>query len=219
MRALQPTLIILGAGRGSRFHGGGHKLAHRLWGQTVFGRTLACAVASGLPLKVVTTEPLVPLVLPHVARRDVVVLPDAGTQARLGMGYSIAAGVRASIDAAGWLVLPADMPFVEVATIQRLAQALHHQSVVYAQYEGRRGHPVGFAAELVSELVGLTGDEGARRLVAQYPAHPVDVDDAGVLQDFDTEEDFLRLERPSDDPGASQGAMTLMEQGSASSSV
>jgi molybdenum cofactor cytidylyltransferase len=66
--------------------------------------------------------------------------------------------------------------------------------VTYPQHEGRRGHPVGFSAELVSELVSLTGDEGARRVVARYPAQAVDVDDAGVLQDFDTEEDFRRWE-------------------------
>jgi molybdenum cofactor cytidylyltransferase len=31
--------------------------------------------------------------------------------------------------------------------------------------------------------------KGARRLVARYPAHGVDVDDAGVLVDVDTEAD------------------------------
>ena len=194
MTAPPPTLIILGAGRGSRFHGGGHKLARRLNGSTVFGLTLSRALASSLPVKVVTTEPLLPLVLPVVARRDVIVLPDAGTEARLGMGYSIAAGVRASMDAQGWLVLPADMPLVGVETIHRIAQELRQHPVVYPQYRGRKGHPVGFAPELVSELVGLSGDEGARRVVARYPAHALDVEDAGVLQDFDTEEDFLRFD-------------------------
>ncbi|MEY3273165.1 MAG: hypothetical protein RLZZ341_2066, partial [Pseudomonadota bacterium] len=31
--------------------------------------------------------------------------------------------------------------------------------VVWAQHRGRRGHPVGFAAELYSELVQLDGDD------------------------------------------------------------
>ncbi len=208
MKSPQPTLIVLGAGRGSRFRGGGHKLARRLHGSPVFGLTIGRALASGLPIKVVTTEPLLPLVLPQVARRDVIVLPDAQSEARLGMGYSIAAGVRASMDAPGWLVLPADMPLVAVDTIHRISQELRRHAVAYPQYLGRRGHPVGFSAELVSELVALTGDEGARRLVARYPAQAVDVDDSGVLQDFDTEEDFLRLEqRPPDVGGASASAL------------
>jgi molybdenum cofactor cytidylyltransferase len=43
----------------------------------------------------------------------------------------------------------------------------------------------------------LTGDEGARRLVARYPAQGVDVDDPGVLIDVDTAHDLdqVRLRR------------------------
>lgn len=205
MKTPLPTLIVLGAGRGSRFLGDGHKLAQRLNGRPVFAHTIACALASGLPLKVVTTEPLLPLVLPHVARRDVIVLPDAQTEARLGMGYSIAAGVRASMDAPGWLVLPADMPLISDSTLLRISQELRHHPVVYPQHLGRRGHPVGFSAELVSELVTLTGDEGARRLVARYPAQAVDVDDPGVLQDFDTTDDFLRAGQAVTDRTAGTG--------------
>ncbi|MBM3388959.1 MAG: nucleotidyltransferase family protein [Betaproteobacteria bacterium] len=194
MEALQPTLIVLGAGRGSRFHGLGHKLEQRVGAETVFALTLGHALATGLPLKVVTTEPLLPLVLPLVARRDVLVLPDPQTDPRLGMGYSIASGVRASLDSAGWLLLPADMPLIDAPTILRVAQELPRHTVVYAQHRGQRGHPVGFSAELASELMRLTGDEGARRLVARYPGHALDVDDAGVIQDFDTEADFRRLD-------------------------
>jgi molybdenum cofactor cytidylyltransferase len=64
---------------------------------------------------------------------------------------------------------------------------------VYAQYRGRRGHPVGFAAELYSELVALSGDEGARRVVARYPVHGEEVDDAGVLVDVDTQDDLAAV--------------------------
>jgi molybdenum cofactor cytidylyltransferase len=62
--------------------------------------------------------------------------------------------------------------------------------VVFAQHKGVRGHPVGFAAELYSELTALRGDEGARRLAARYPAIGVEVDDPGVLIDVDTEADL-----------------------------
>lgn len=200
-----PTVIVIGAGRGSRFRGGGHKLGRPWAGGTVFGHTVSRALASGLPVKVVTTEPLVPLVTPQVARRDIVVLPDAATSAELGMGYSISAGVKAALDSPGWLVLPADMPLVEPATIQTIAQSLRQRLVVYPQHGGRRGHPVGFSPELLRELTDLHGDEGARRVVARYPAHAVDVDDSGVLLDFDTEEDFSRFDALASSAAAAQG--------------
>ena len=90
----------------------------------------------------------------------------------------------------GWIVLPGDMPLVRPSTLQAVARELEQHPVAYAQHRGRRGHPVGFAAELYSELATLTGDEGARRLVARYPAFGLEVDDPGVLLDVDTEDDL-----------------------------
>ena len=190
------TVIVLAAGLGSRFTGVGHKLAQTLdssgeGASTVLSMTLRNAITSGLPVVVVTTAELAPLVYQQVAARDVVVVPS---QVRgRGMGDSIAAGVSARADAPGWLLLPADMPRVLPATLRQVAQALQTHAVAYAQYRGRRGHPVGFAAEMFSELVNLSGDEGARRLVARYPALAIDVDDAGALIDIDTVQDLAAL--------------------------
>jgi molybdenum cofactor cytidylyltransferase len=190
------TVIVLAAGQGLRFEGAGHKLGQSLDGRgdagTVLGATLRNAIASGLPLLVVTTAELAPLAHQQVAARDVIVLPP---QRRRGMGDSIAAGVSARADAPGWLVLPGDMPRVRPSTLQQVAQALQHHAVAYAQCRGLRGHPVGFGAELYSELAALSGDEGARRLVARYPAAAVEVDDPGVLVDIDTLQDLAALRK------------------------
>ena len=115
------------------------------------------------------------------------------------MGHSISAGVSARPHEGGWLILPGDMPLVLPSTMQAVARQLDQHSVVYAQHRGKRGHPVGFAAELYSELVALTGDEGARRLVARYPAFGVELDDPGILVDIDT----------SDDLASARGAMPV----------
>jgi molybdenum cofactor cytidylyltransferase len=109
------------------------------------------------------------------------------------MGHSIAAGVSAAGDAEGWLILPADMPLLRPATILAVAEGLEHYPVCYAQYRGIQGHPVGFGTELYSELVALSGDEGAKRIVARYAAQPIEVDDPGVHIDVDTVEDLARL--------------------------
>jgi len=193
MKPPPPCLLVLAAGRGSRYTAGGHKLARRWGHSTVLGSTVAAGLASGLPLKVVTTQPLLPLTHGVVPRADVVLLPEAGTDPQLGMGYSIAAGVTASLSAHGWLILPADMPLVTAATIRLMAATVQQHVVAYPQHQGRRGHPVAFGPGLVSELLALKGDEGARRILARFPAAAVDVDDPGVLMDFDTEADFQRV--------------------------
>lgn len=191
-----PTIVVLAAGRGSRFAGPGHKLAQPLSaGVSVLGQTIAHAITSGLSTVVVTTEPLAAEAARWVARRDVVVLPEVGTGGAepLGMGYSIAAGVAARPHAKGWLVLPGDMPQVTPASIRAVATALRQHLVVWAQHRGQRGHPVGFSAELYSDLIQLSGDDGARRVLARYPSHGLELPDPGVLLDVDTSADLVRL--------------------------
>lgn len=193
----RPTIVVPAAGRGSRFGGTQHKLEQPFDGLTVLGATLQHAIQTQLPVVVVTSEAMAPLVARLVATRDMVVL--GATEAARGMGYSIATGVAERSGAPGWLVLPGDMPRVQPGTLLAVATALEQHPVVYAQHKGRRGHPVGFAAELYSELVQLNGDEGARRLVARYPAFGLEVDDPGVLIGVDTEADLevLRALEPA----------------------
>lgn len=187
----RPTIVVLAAGQGSRFGGPVHKLEQGLGASTVLGTTLGHVIGSGCPFVVVTTARLVPLAGTLVARRDLVVVSDA--DARRGVGHSIAAGVSERPHAEGWLVLPGDMPMIRAQSILAVADALAEHPVAFTQYRGRRGHPVGFATELYSELVALEGDEGARRIVARYPAHAVEVDDPGVLVDIDTPGDLAQV--------------------------
>lgn len=191
------TVIVLAAGRGSRFSPAGHKLAQPLGDSSVLAATLENALASQLHVVVVTTARFAAVARSSVAARDVIVLPDVGTAGAgaLGMGVSIAAGINARPDADGWLVMPGDMPMVQPATLQAVARALDEHPVVFAQYRGRRGHPVGFAAELYPELAGLSGDEGARRVIARYPAQGLERDDPGILVDIDTADDLDQVRR------------------------
>ena len=184
----RPVVVVLAAGKGSRFAGPQHKLAQPFGVSSVLGSALAGVQASGLPLLVVATSALAQEAARFVAPRDIVVVRDE--DAARGMGHSIAAGVSARADAPGWLVLPGDMPLVKPATLLTVADLVAVHPVVYAQHQGRRGHPVGFAAELLSELLQLSGDEGARRLVARYPAYGAEVQDPGVLLDVDTVADL-----------------------------
>ena len=195
-----PVVIVLAAGRGSRFAGPRHKLAQDLGMGSVLGQTIAHAIESRLPVVVVTTASLAAEAARWVAGRDVVVLPEVGSAGAgpLGMGFSIAAGVSARSDAGGWLVLPGDMPLVAPGTLVAVAAALAQHPVVYAQHRGRRGHPVGFGAELFSELVALSGDEGARRVMARYPSIGLELDDPGVLVDVDTVEDLANVRAARD---------------------
>jgi molybdenum cofactor cytidylyltransferase len=167
-----PVVLVLASGRGERFMasgGRGSKLQALLAGQTVLERTLAAVRASGLPW--------------HVE--------DAGHP---GMGDSIAAGVRATPDASGWLVLPGDLPLVRPESLKAVADALQRASLVLPLYRGMRGHPVGFGAEHEAALQELRGAEGAAAIVRAARAVRLELEDEGIVMDIDTVEDLARAE-------------------------
>jgi molybdenum cofactor cytidylyltransferase len=122
---------------------------------------------------------------------DTVVCKNSGE----GMGATLAAGVRASADAHGWVVALADMPFIRPETIRTVAKALSEGATIAAPaYHGERGHPVGFARRFLDELSGLKGDAGAREILKRHPDWVTlyEVDDPGVLRDIDKPSDLSR---------------------------
>ena len=166
------VVIVLASGRGERFAASGgtvHKLQAELAGKTVLQRTLDAVRASGLPF--------------HVE--------DAGHP---GMGDSIAAAVRATADADGWLILPADLPLVRPATLLQVAAALTQHEVVVPVHRGQRGHPVGFARACGPALMALHGPQGAAGVMRSRPVFERPVNDAGCVTDIDTLEDLRRAE-------------------------
>ncbi|MGV3572237.1 MAG: nucleotidyltransferase family protein [Ramlibacter sp.] len=173
----QPVVLVLASGRGDRFvasGGRGSKLQALLAGKPVLQHTLAAVRASGLPWH----------------------LEHAGHP---GMGDSIAAGVQATRNAAGWLVLPGDLPLVQPDTLRRIAAALQQHRVVVPAWQGERGHPVGFASECRNDLMALEGPQGAAKLVQAEAAggrvHKLAVDDRGICTDIDTLADLAAAER------------------------
>ena len=72
-----PTVIVLAAGRGSRFVAPEHKLLQPFGTSTVLGTALDHAIESGLQVRVVTTAVVTAEARRHVAQRDIVELPAA----------------------------------------------------------------------------------------------------------------------------------------------
>ncbi|HUR88904.1 MAG TPA: NTP transferase domain-containing protein [Ramlibacter sp.] len=172
-----PVVLVLASGRGERFTasgGQGSKLHALLAGKRVIDWTLEAVKASGLRW--------------HV---------EEGKHE--GLGDCIAAAVRATPDATGWLVLPADLPLIQPATLLAVAESLERHDVVVPHFRGQRGHPVGFDHVCESALRELQGPAGAVSVVRAEAAvdgvFDLELDDEGLVTDIDTLADLRVAER------------------------
>jgi CTP:molybdopterin cytidylyltransferase MocA len=113
------------------------------------------------------------------------------------MADSVRAGLgklEARQDVTGLLVLPADHPLVRPETVSGLIE-LHHReptAIVIPRFDGRRGHPTLFPLPIAREIHSR---ESLRDIVRHDAGRvrTVDVHDAGVALDMDTEEDYRNL--------------------------
>lgn len=187
--------VLLAAGIGRRFDPSGQQL--KLLAPAPAGPWIGqpLAVAALRNLRAALADVLVVLRPAHdePQRQLHVLLAAEGAtvaicaDADAGMGHSLACGVRACTDAAGWLIALADMPVVEPSTIVAVRDALlRGHDAAAPRHLGQRGHPVGFGKACRDDLLALRGDTGARSVLLRHPPFLLDVDDPGCLLDIDT---------------------------------
>lgn len=190
-----PTLIILAESESRHLADGPHLASTTtapglLAGLDTVHHTIRKGLASGLQVLLVA-PPMVAAQAHHLLPADrVILLPEshapsiAASNDQMALGVAIA--VISSARSPGWLLLPGDMPLLQADTLKTMGQAVTQESLVFPEYRHRRGHPVGFSAEFYSELIRLQRERDLQRLLAQYPARGVEVDDAGILMTQDT---------------------------------
>ncbi|GAC1621545.1 MAG: nucleotidyltransferase family protein [Nevskia sp.] len=117
----------------------------------------------------------------------------------LGMGHSIAAAFRDLLQAAplpdAALLCLADQPLVRAAQLQRLVDAprTRDDAIVVSDYGASRGPPCRFPACDFARLAALTGDSGARGLLADCGDRVITVAMPEGALDIDTPDDYARL--------------------------
>jgi CTP:molybdopterin cytidylyltransferase MocA len=190
-----PVLAVVLAAGGSTRMGRPKQLAE-LEGRPLLAHALAALDAAPLDRVVVALGGAATEVLDRVELGRAEPLVVEGWAA--GMGHVLAAALaQAGDDWAAVVVLLGDQPLVPGRAVARLVQAWRSGAgpVVTATYGGRPGHPKLFDRRLLPDLLGLTGDTGARDLVAAHPewVHRVEVGDLGSDTDVDVEADLDRV--------------------------
>lgn len=181
--------VVLAAGRSSRM-GSENKLLMEVDGQPMVTRVVDAMLAGPVKEVVVVTGHDADAVRHALGDRQVrfVHNPDYAE----GMSTSLKAGIEAlASDLDGALVALGDMPFVRSEHVKQLIDALHPSgpgSIVVPVHEHRRGHPVLWAACHFRQMRKLSGDVGAKALLAECAdqVREVQMADTSILVDIDT---------------------------------
>ena len=188
--------IVLAAGRSTRM-GERNKLLQTVRGEPLVRHAVEAAIAGGLaPVTVVTGH-----------QSDEVEAALAGLTVRFVHNAAFADGLAGSLktgiaalpkEVAGAVVLLGDMPNVTGEIIGRLTRAFDEEPdrlAVVPTVLGQRGNPVLLARALFSRIAGLSGDEGARRLLASAgeAVEEIPIDDPAIAIDIDTPEALAAL--------------------------
>jgi molybdenum cofactor cytidylyltransferase len=149
---------------------------------------LAVQNSAAQPVVVVTghDEKLV-----RVALADVKALFVRNPDYREGLSTSLRAGIHAVGDYEGAVIVLGDMPAISSSLIDRMIAAFDPQNgrcICVAVHNSRRGNPVLFARSFFDELQSVTGDIGARQVLARHTelVREVEAGDDGPLIDIDT---------------------------------
>ena len=117
-----------------------------------------------------------------------------------GMLSSLTAGLDSlPPDTEAAIVCLVDHPCISSRLIQALTEKFRtsRKPIVIPTYQGRRGHPVLFAASLFDELRAAPMDVGARHVVRQHASEVLEVptDEEGVVLNTNDRTDYEKILR------------------------
>ena len=91
------------------------------------------------------------------------------------------------------LFTPVDVPLFTAKTVKTILDS--GASLTCPMCEGKQGHPILIANELIPEILNDCGEMGLKGAMdrCSVPLKRIDVDDPGTIHDADTPEDFSQL--------------------------
>jgi molybdenum cofactor cytidylyltransferase len=188
--------IVLAGGRSSRM-GPGNKLLEPIAGKPIVAHVAGAALKSGADPVIVVTGFDAPRVAVALGELSVTIVHNAAFDD--GLSSSLKAGLSAlPPDSDGALILLGDMPAIEGSVLSALMAAFTGRDAICVPVQdGRRGNPVLWGAAYFDEIMRLSGDVGAKSLMARHSEHVTEVPAGSdsIFADVDTPADLARLTR------------------------
>lgn len=189
--------VVLAAGQSTRMAPYHKLLVLDRGGKTMIARTVDNVLASGARPVLVVVGHRADDIKAALGGRPVTYVPAADYAA--GLSASLKAGIAAvPPDATGALVCLGDMPLVTGRMFDRLIAGFdpdEGRAIVAPVHQGKIGNPILWGRQFFPDIVALSGDSGARKLLDTYAEAVAEVDlaDDAILRDFDTMESLATL--------------------------
>ncbi|ROR99975.1 molybdenum cofactor cytidylyltransferase [Sinobacterium caligoides] len=183
--------VVLAAGHSRRFEG--NKLLLRMEdGRTMLEVVVGHLLRLDTVVAVVVARANLELIdLCQQLQVETIFIESIGETEKRDMSVSARAAANYAIEQrwVGMLLCLADMPFIGSDTYQEM---IRQKGLSRASFKGRPGHPVFFPADLLPGFSQLSGDVGAKAILDSNADQLslIDMDDAGVLFDIDTREQW-----------------------------
>lgn len=186
--------IILAAGESNRF-GVGNKLLANLGGIGVLERVVSVLSQSSVQKIFVVTGKDHNAVASLLFQYEVELVRNENWQDGMGRSLAIGVGLVEEGTFNGILVCLGDLPYLTVHTIEKVLSVFREKGggrIVVPEYRGLRGHPVVFPISFRSQLLELTGDQGAKEILksAVPDLEVVEVFSPEIFKDIDSRADL-----------------------------
>lgn len=185
---LQIGCVLLASGFGRRF--GSNKLLSLAGGVPLYRRALERLIP--LPLARVAVTSQYPQVLDYARALGFLPLENPGAEEGISAGIRLGLSAMEGLD--GVLFTVCDQPWLTTNSIVSLLNCFSKSknAICALAWQGRRGNPVVFPADLFAELAALTGDTGGGAVIRRHPDRLLLVEAASPkeLDDVDTPADL-----------------------------
>ncbi|PHQ70749.1 MAG: 4-diphosphocytidyl-2C-methyl-D-erythritol kinase, partial [Sneathiella sp.] len=195
------AILILAAGQ-SRRMGSDNKLLAQIAGKPMLSHVAAQALKSKAARVFAVTGYDREKIKSLLENMDIDVFhnPDYAD----GLSSSLKIGFAALADAyEGILICLGDMPFVTTKLFDQLIDAFDREegrAIIVPAYNGKRGNPVLIASVFKPDILAVTGDIGAKSLIAEneHVVFTVDIENNSIFRDIDTPNALMNVQTDSE---------------------
>jgi molybdenum cofactor cytidylyltransferase len=184
-------LIILAAGQSARLGQPKQNLVFQ--GKTLLQRAIEAALASVCEPVIVVLGANEEVIRPTIDSYSIQIIHNA--EWREGIASSIRLGIKTLQESAvtSAILMLCDQPFVSSLLLNELIKQGANKDIVACAYNNTVGTPVLFSSAYFEELLRLTGDEGAKKLLWKHQEIVISILFPSGGVDIDTVEDYGKL--------------------------